>query len=343
MKTSEVLRAWARILSGKTPSLSIELTRECPLRCPGCYAYEEEHLGIPGLTLRQLSDHKGSDLVHRVLRLIEQHRPLHVSLVGGDPLVRFRELEELLPELDRRGIHVQLVTSAFRLLPVKWSTLSRLNIVVSVDGLQPEHDVRRKPATYERILKSIEGSKVTIHCTVTGQMMHRAGYIEDFVGFWSKRKETKRIWLSLFTPQQGAEGPEILTREERTRVIEDLLRLRAVYPLIDMQKALIEELHHPPASPKDCVFARTTLTVSADLKTRITPCQFGGTPDCSQCGCIASMGLAAVGHHRVLPGVTGGQLLTLSALIGQGVNKLRSLRDPEEPVDYPETRGRKAA
>lgn len=343
MKTSEVLRAWARILSGKTPSLSIELTRECPLRCPGCYAYEEEHLGIPGLTLRQLSDHKGSDLVHRVLRLIEQHRPLHVSLVGGDPLVRFRELEELLPELDRRGIHVQLVTSAFRLLPVKWSTLSRLNIVVSVDGLQPEHDVRRKPATYERILKSIEGSKVTIHCTVTGQMMHRAGYIEDFTGFWSKRKETKRIWLSLFTPQQGAEGPEILTREERTRVIEDLLRLRAVYPLIDMQKALIEELHHPPASPKDCVFARTTLTVSADLKTRITPCQFGGTPDCSQCGCIASMGLAAVGHHRVLPGVTGGQLLTLSELIGQGVNKLRSLRDPEEPVDYPETRGWKAA
>ena len=343
MKTTDVLRAWTRILSGKTPSLSIELTRECPLRCPGCYAYEDEHLGIPGLTLRQLSDYKGSDLVQGVLRLIEKHRPLHVSLVGGDPLVRYRELEELLPELDRRDIHVQLVTSAFRALPVKWTALSRLNIVVSVDGLQPEHDVRRKPATYERILKSIEGSKVTIHCTVTGQMMARAGYLEDFVRFWSERKETKRIWLSLFTPQQGAKGPEILTRGERTRVIEELLRLRTVYPLIDMQKGLIEEFHHPPASPQDCVFARTTLTVSADLKTRITPCQFGGTPDCSQCGCIASMGLAAVGHHRVMPGVTAGQLLTLSALIGQGVNKLPWLRDAGESVDDPETRDRKAA
>ena len=104
-----------------------------------------------------------------------------------------------------------------------------------------------------------------------------------------------------------------------------------------MKKDMIEEFQKPPASPKDCIFARTTLTVSADLKTRITPCQFGGTPDCSQCGCIASMGLAAVGHYRVMPGVTAGQLFTLSELIGKGVDKLRSLREPRESGGYPET------
>ena len=238
LKTSEVLRAWATILSGRAPAISIELTRECPLRCPGCYAYEEDHLGIPGVTLRQLADYKGSALVQGTLRLIEEHRPLHVSLVGGDPLVRFRELEELLPELERRGIHVQLVTSAFRQIPVRWNALSRLNIVVSVDGLQPEHDLRRKPATYERILKSIAGTKVTIHCTVTGQMMKRPGYLEDFVRFWSEREETKRIWISLFTPQAGAVGPEILTPDERRRVTEELLRLRIAYPLIDMRQGV---------------------------------------------------------------------------------------------------------
>lgn len=336
MKISEVLQAWTSILSGRVPSLSIELTRECPLRCPGCYAYEDDHLGIPGVTLRQLVDYKGSALVQGALRLIEEHRPLHVSLVGGDPLVRFRELEELLPELERRGIHVQLVTSAFRQIPVRWNALSRLNVVVSVDGLQPEHDVRRKPATYERILKSIAGTKVTIHCTVTAQMMDRPGYLEDFVRFWSEREETKKIWISLFTPQQGAAGPEILTPDQRRRVSEELLRLRIAYPLIDMHKRLIEELQHPPASPKDCIFARTTLTVSSDMKTRITPCQFGGTPDCSQCGCMASMGLAAVGHHQVLPGVTAGQLFFLSDLIGKGVKRLRSSRGPGESFACPE-------
>jgi len=337
VKTSEVMRAWGTILSGRVPSISIEITRECPLRCPGCYAYDDGHLGVPGVTLRQLADYKGSALVQGILRLIEEHRPLHVSLVGGDPLVRFRELEEILPELDRRGIHVQLVTSAFRTIPAHWNALSRLNIVVSVDGLQPEHDVRRKPATYERILKSIAGSKVTIHCTVTGQMMNRPGYLEDFSRFWSDREETKRIWFSLFTPQLGAVAPEILTPDQRKRVIAELLRLRVAYPLIDMHKRMIEEFQKPPASPKDCIFARTTLTVSADLKTRITPCQFGGTPDCSQCGCIASMGLAAVGHHRVIPGVTAGQLFAISELIGTRVNQLRTLRAPKEEVSFPET------
>ena len=336
MKVSEVLQAWSSILAGRSPSISIEITRECPLRCPGCYAYEDGHLGTSGVTLRQLADYKGSELVRGTLRLVDEHRPLHVSLVGGDPMVRYRELEELLPELDRRGIHVQLVTSAFRQIPAHWNALSRLNVVVSIDGLQPEHDARRKPATYERILKSIAGTKVTIHCTVTGQMMDRPGYLEDFTRFWSAHRETKRIWFSLFTPQQGAVAPEILTPNQRKRVIEELMDLRERYPLIDMHPRMIEEFRNPPASPKDCIFAQTTLTYSADLKTKITPCQFGGTPDCSQCGCIASMGLAAVGHHRVLPGITAGNLFSLSALVGNGMNKLRSRHGQNDTISYPE-------
>ena len=39
-----IITAWGRILRGYNPSLSIEITRECPLRCPGCYAYGDEHL-----------------------------------------------------------------------------------------------------------------------------------------------------------------------------------------------------------------------------------------------------------------------------------------------------------
>jgi MoaA/NifB/PqqE/SkfB family radical SAM enzyme len=338
VRISEALHVWAYILSGRTPSISIELTRECPLRCPGCYAYEDAHLGLPGITLRQLADFKGDALVQRTLRLIDQYRPLHVSLIGGDPLVRFRELEEILPELDRRGIPVLLVTSAFRPIPTHWNAMRLLDIAVSVDGLQPEHDVRRKPATYERILKNVAGSKVTIHCTVTGQMMDRPGYLEEFAQFWSSREATKRIWFSLFTPQQGAVAPEILTPEQRQLVIEELLRLRVAYPSINMDERTLEEFRHPPASPEDCIFARTTLTLSADLKTRITPCQLGGNPDCSQCGCIASMGMAAIGHIRVVPGISAGQIFAVSDLIGKRVNQLRPREQTGPPV-RPETAG----
>ena len=182
MKTSAVVSAWRKILKGERPSLSIEITRECPLRCPGCYAYDAAHLG-GGLTLRDLHDRKGKELIDGVLEVVDRLQPLHLSLLGGDPLVRYRELELMIPLLLRRGIHVQLVTSAFRPLATSWAMLPHLNVVVSIDGLQPEHDLRRAPATYDRVLKNIAGQKITIHCTVTGQMMKRPGYLKEFLEY----------------------------------------------------------------------------------------------------------------------------------------------------------------
>ena len=323
MNSKDLLRAWGRVLSGRRPSLSIEITRECPLRCPGCYAYEDEHLG-GGINLRQLADKKGDALIQGVLSAVDEYRPLHLSMVGGDPLVRFRELDILLPLLERRGLHVQLVTSAFREIPKAWSAINKLSIVVSVDGLQPEHDARRKPATYERILKNIRDHRITVHCTITAQMMRRSGYLEEFLEFWSNRNEVKRIWMSFFTPQKGAAAPEILSPEQRVRAVHELLRLRESYPKLEMAASLIREFLNPPASPEKCVFAQTTLVLSADLKTKIVPCQFGGDPDCSQCGCIASMGLATIGHLRLVPGITAGDILRVSAKVGNVVRGISS-------------------
>lgn len=322
MKSRQVLQAWGRVLSGRLPVLAIEVTRECPLRCPGCYAYEDAHLGGT-VTLRQLADHKGDDLVEGILRLVERHRPLHISLVGGDPLVRYRELDVLLPKLNRKGIHVQVVTSAFRPIPASWAALANVRVAVSIDGLQPEHDVRRTPATYERILKNIVGHRVIIHCTITGQMMKRPGYLEEFLEFWSPRPETRKIWMSTFTPQRGDNSPECLTVAERDRVVEELLRLRKVYPKLKMGKGTIRAFANPPQSPEECLFAQTTHVLSADLKMRVTPCQIGGDPDCSRCGCMASMGLAAVGDFQLVRGITIGKVFDTSAQIGRMVSRLR--------------------
>src|SRR5262245_40368571 len=175
-----IFSAWGRILNGYTPALSIEITRECPLRCPGCYAYGDDHLG-GDVTLRQLVDFKGQELIDRVMALVDRHRPLHVSIVGGEPLVRYRELNAILPQLEARGVWTQVVTSAVREIPEEWSTIKRLHISVSIDGLQPEHDVRRTPATYDRILKHIAGHRVVVHCTVTRQQVNRPGYLEEFL------------------------------------------------------------------------------------------------------------------------------------------------------------------
>ena len=317
-----LIAAWGRILTGYTPAVSIEITRECPLHCPGCYAYGDDHLGGE-ITLREVRDFKGQELVDRVIALVDRLRPLHLSIVGGEPLVRYRELDTLLPILAKRGIFVQLVTSAVREIPKHWRGLNRFSIVVSIDGLQPEHDVRRTPATYDRILRHIEGHTITVHCTVTRQQAGRPGYIEEFLQFWSARTEVEKIWISLYTPQIGEVSDERLRPADRVAVVEDLLALRLRFPKLALPKGLIDVYAEPPKSPDDCVFAKTTETISADFTTRITPCQFGGAPDCTQCGCIASAGLAAVARHQLWGFVPIGSVFSGSMKIGARVKRLR--------------------
>lgn len=323
MRTSEIVRAWGRILVGTAPALSIEITRECPLSCPGCYAYNEDHLGT-GVPLRQVRDYRGKELVDGVLALVREHKPLHVSLVGGDPLVRLFELEELLPQLTAMGVHCQVVTSAFRKIPTEWRDNPLIRVAVSIDGLQPEHDERRKPATYERILRNIEGSRVTVHCTVTRQMVGSPRYLERFLEFWATRSDVERVWMSLYTPQRGEISSERLRPEDRKRVVEELVELRTRFEKLDMPKPLIEAFLDPPSSPDECVFARTTTTISADLTTRITPCQFGGDPNCKECGCIASAGFHSIARHTLPGGVEVGKIFRASLRVGERVAAVRA-------------------
>src|SRR5690606_27550861 len=219
MERQAVVKAWGLILGGYQPNLSIEITRECPLRCPGCYAYGDDHLG-GGVVLRELADYKGQQLIDGVLDVVKRFKPLHLSIVGGEPLVRFRELEVLLPKLTGMGVHTQVVTSAVRPIPESWANMERLQVCVSSDGLQPEHDVRRAPATYERILKHNKGQQVPVHCTITRQQA-RPGYLTEFTKFWAALPDVKRIWFSLYTPQIGEDSPERLLREDRERVVAE--------------------------------------------------------------------------------------------------------------------------
>ncbi len=314
----EVFRAWGHVLTGRRPSLSIEITRECPLRCPGCYAYGDEHLG-GGVTLRGLADYKGAELVQRFMALVDRYKPMHVSVVGGEPLVRYKELGAILPRLSRRGIHTQVVTSAVRAIPSEWAGLYRTEVVVSIDGLAPEHDARRAPATYERILKHIVGHQITVHCTITRQQARRAGYLEEFLRFWQDNPHTRLIWISLYTPQVGELSHERLTADDRAQVIADIRRLRTHVPKLQMTDGMLDVLAHPPASPSDCVFAQVTRCISSDLERKITPCQFGGSPDCSNCGCLASAGLEAIRRHRFRGVIPLGSLFSASLRIGRAV------------------------
>ena len=302
--------------------LSIEITRECPLSCPGCYAYGDSHLGGDKV-LRELRDFRGDALVEGVLGLVRKHQPMHVSLVGGEPLVRHRELNEILPGLSRMNIFTLIVTSGVIPIPMPWMDLPRLRVAVSIDGLPEHHDIRRKPATYERIMKNIAGRTINTHWVITRPMLERPGYLEEYVSFWNARSEVDRIWVSLYTPQVGEQSAEMLTSRDRETVAEQLPQLARKYAKLHVNAGVAGTFLDPPKNPADCLFAKMSANYSADLETRVEPCVFGGSPDCSQCGCSASSVLHWIRSVKIAGPVKVGHFVGASVAVGSFVNRLR--------------------
>lgn len=323
LNPQQLLSAWGRILTGHVPMLSIEITRECPLTCPGCYAYGDMHLG-GGVTLNDLSDFRGDALVDGVLELVKKHKPLHVSLVGGEPLVRHRELSRIVPALSGMGVFTLIVTSGVIRIPTEWMKYPRVRVAVSVDGLPEHHDIRRKPATYERILNNIEGCEFNVHWVITGQMMKRAGYLEEYVAFWNAWPEVNRIWVSVYTPQIGEKSVETLTPEERVTLARELPELAARYPKLLTNPGIGRAIVRPPSNPDDCLFAKMSANYSADLKSRVEPCVFGGKPDCSQCGCAISSSLHWIRSVTIAGPLKIGHLVSGSIRLGRFANRVRS-------------------
>ena len=112
--------------------------------------------------------------------------------------------------------------------------------------------------------------------------------------------------------------------DDRSRVVKEIVGLYARHPkLHDMIPSLVEGFLTPPQTPDDCIFARTTACLSSDLKRTITPCQYGGDPDCTQCGCVASIGLERLGKYKLGKLVPLRHIFTASLAVGDGVRRLR--------------------
>jgi MoaA/NifB/PqqE/SkfB family radical SAM enzyme len=314
MRGGDFVSGWGKILRGKTPLLSIEITSECPLSCPGCYAYGDRHLG-GAVTLTQLSDSRGDSLVQGILRLADRHDPIQLSLVGGEPLMRHRELSQLLPILSARGIYTMVVSSGVIPIPEDWTSLPRVTVAISVDGLPEHHDQRRKPATYERILRNIAGRRVYIHWTAVRSHVQDLDYAERYLEFWSAREEVHRIWMSVYTPQRGERSAERLTLEDRARLADAIPGLARKFPKFLVKSGMARAIVDPPSDPAACAFARVSANYTADLKTRVKPCVFGGDPECSECGCAISSALHWITNASAGP-IRARHLLDASLKVG---------------------------
>ncbi|HVI10384.1 MAG TPA: hypothetical protein VND65_18995, partial [Candidatus Binatia bacterium] len=175
----------------------------------------------------------------------------------------------------------------------------------------------------ERILSNISGRKVNVHWVITRPMLARAGYLEEYVAFWNAREEVDHIWVSLYSPQIGEESPERLTPEDREQIARELPAMKSMYPKLLLPQGMAQAFVKPPSSPQDCLFAKMSANYSADLNTRVEPCVFGGTPDCTQCGCSISSALHWIKETKVAGPLRVRNLIEGSLSVGTAVNRLR--------------------
>ena len=220
-------------------------------------------------------------------------------------------------------VHTLVVTSAVIPIPQAWLQIPRLRVAVSVDGLPEHHDVRRHPATYERILKNIQGRRVDISWVITQPMMRRPGYLADYLAFWTARPEIDRIALSIYTPQDGEQSEQVLSAEAREELVRQLPGLKQRFPALVLNEEMLRGFRAPPQSPAECAFAKMSVNYSADLRARVEPCVFGGAPDCARCGCAATAIINGVADKRLLGPVRVSHVMNASIAVGSVVGHLR--------------------
>ena len=105
------------------------------------------------------------------------------------------------------------------------------------------------------------------------------------------------------------------------RLAEYFKSIIGKYPKVSMHKGLMEAFLVPPESPSTCLFSKLSINYTADLKTRVEPCVFGGAPNCAECGCSMSMGMHWLGGLKVAGPLRARHLIQGSLAVGRVVNR----------------------
>jgi hypothetical protein len=147
--------------------------------------------------------------------------------------------------------------------------------------------------------------------------------MDRYLSFWNARPEVNRIWVSIYTPQVNEDSPERLTQENRLQLARFFNTVGEKYSKLSMHRGLMNAFLSPPDSPSSCLFSTLSVNYTADLRTRVEPCVFGGTPNCVECGCSISMGLHWLGEIAVARPLRARHLIRGSLAIGRTVNRVR--------------------
>lgn len=200
--------------------LVIGPTRNCNLRCKGCYASARSKTNetIPFSILDRIITEK--------TELWGSH---YTTWVGGEPTVYQSEGKDILDMAERHTDNMFLMFTNATLIdkPMARRMADLGNIVpqVSVEGFEKETDGRRGTGVFKRILRAFENMRdagVAFGIAVT-PMRHNYELLtsDEFLDFYFNKQKATLAWVFQYMPiGRGYNLELMLTPEQRLRLLD---------------------------------------------------------------------------------------------------------------------------
>jgi len=213
-------------------SVELTLTKACNHKCLHCYNpwREQADCRTSGFSKEQLEI---------IARELKANDVWHVTLSGGEPLMRPDVLINAAKELKKVGITFSMNTNLTLMTEelaqtlkndLDWSTL----ILTSLPSIQPElcDIITQIPGSYERILKGIAickdyGFKVGINIVISQKNKEDLKNIKEFIA----KNRIDYLCISIVIPPvYDSENPDYyLTNEDICTLAESLMEIKTKY------------------------------------------------------------------------------------------------------------------
>lgn len=271
---------------------SIDVTKECNLRCRHCYFFEQDEAYGDDDSSIEVWEAKLRDL-KRTARPWE-FPFLQCTWVGGEPLLRRRLIERC-----RKYFRYNTVVTNGTIPLPHWPDVSWY---ISIDGDEELHEyIRDKKGIYKRAIRNVREHpdlNVTIAYCITKQ---NARCVERAVRDWAEAG-ARHITFDFYTPIETIDEDLWMDFDERDAMLDKLIALKRIYGDFFV---LPERAFHLMKSDRckrvtdNCLFSKKSFAFGPQgtLKEK---CMMGPKADCDRCGCVVPFYMASLVDRRMI-------------------------------------------
>jgi MoaA/NifB/PqqE/SkfB family radical SAM enzyme len=269
------------------PSAMVNVTNRCNLSCAHCFVFRD---GNP-------NDPRGEMSAARALaelrRLRDRHGIRNMLWMGGEPMIRWRMLQEGVKLFKRNTITTNGT------IPLR-DFGSGVTYVISLDGPKDLNDPVRGEGVFDAVMETIAAipdgfpPTVMVQCVLHRENQHR---LEDLVRVLRPTK-VQGLVFSFYVPRAGEVSPRAWDSiEERETAVDIVVDLKKRYPAFVWNSGRSLELLRPATArlvTDHCPLLRTTLPLYIEGDHFTTPfCCYGNDVDCDRCGAWGVFATAA--------------------------------------------------